>query len=69
MSPVSSKCLHILFISILQVGFADRAAMCGCAGWALLKGAQSWMSGAVIQPHIMHLGWWWPRLCIPMNLR
>lgn len=49
MHPVSSKCLHILFISVLQVGFADRAAMCGCAGWALLKGTQSWMSGTVNQ--------------------
>ena len=69
MSPVSSKCLHILFISVLQVGFADRAAMRRCAGWALLEGTQSWMNGTVNQSSHMRLGWWWPRLCIPMNLR
>ena len=40
MSPVSNKSLHILFISVLQVGFADRATMYRCAGRALLKGTQ-----------------------------
>lgn len=49
MSPVSNKSLHILFISVLQVGFADRATMYRCAGCALLKGTQLWMHGAVIQ--------------------
>ena len=49
MSPVSNKSLHILFISVLQVGFADRATMYRCAGCALLKGTQLWMCGAVIQ--------------------
>ena len=49
MSPVSNKSLHILFISVLQVGFADRATMYRCAGRALLKGTQLWMCGAVIQ--------------------